>query len=63
MVEFTLKNNNIETFDYLTDQPSKLILDFYASENPSDSTEKAQPKKQSTGGKHQQFVNLGEHCV
>ncbi|MGZ6485075.1 MAG: tetratricopeptide repeat protein [Pseudobdellovibrio sp.] len=59
MVEFTLKNNNIETFDYLTDQPSKLILDFYASENPQDTApEKAQPKKSGAGGKRQQFVNL-----
>lgn len=32
MVEFTLKGDQIETFDYLTDQPSKLIVDFYKSD-------------------------------
>lgn len=32
MVEFTLVNNRVESFDYLTDQPSKLIIDFYKSE-------------------------------
>lgn len=33
LVEFNLKNNQVETFDYLTDQPSKLIIDFYKSED------------------------------
>lgn len=33
LIEFALKNENIETFDYLTDQPSKLIVDFYVNEN------------------------------
>ncbi len=32
LIEFTLKDGNVETFDYLTDQPSKLIVDFYQSE-------------------------------
>ncbi|MBY0452510.1 MAG: hypothetical protein K2P92_05690, partial [Bdellovibrionaceae bacterium] len=32
LVEFNLKSSNVETFDYLTDQPSKLILDFYAGD-------------------------------
>lgn len=36
MIEFVLKSNRIETFDYLTDQPSKLIVDFYESESPID---------------------------
>lgn len=34
LVEFILKNDHVETFDYLTDQPSKLIVDFYRSEMP-----------------------------
>lgn len=32
LIEFTLKNPNVETFDYLTDQPSKLIIDFYVKD-------------------------------
>ncbi len=32
VVEFVLKNPRVETFDYLTDQPSKLIIDFYESD-------------------------------
>ena len=32
-IEFFLKNENVEAFDYLTDQPSKLIVDFYANES------------------------------
>lgn len=36
LVEFILKSDNIETFDYLTDQPSKLIVDFYINENVAD---------------------------
>lgn len=29
LIEFSLSASNIEAFDYLTDQPSRLILDFY----------------------------------
>jgi tetratricopeptide (TPR) repeat protein len=29
VVEFVLKNDQVDAFDYLTDQPSKLIIDFY----------------------------------
>jgi len=32
LIEFVLKSNEVETFDYLTDQPSKLIVDFYQSD-------------------------------
>lgn len=32
LVEFVLKDETIETFDYLTDQPSKLIIDFYKTD-------------------------------
>lgn len=58
LIEFTLKTNNVETFDYLTDQPSKLILDFYASESALDEVDKNLNKKPSQSGKRQQFVNL-----
>ena len=34
LVEFILKGDSVETFDYLTDQPSKLIIDFYKGEAP-----------------------------
>ncbi len=33
IVEFVLKNDQVEAFDYLTDQPSKLIVDFYLNED------------------------------
>lgn len=36
LIEFTLKNDKVETFDYLTDQPSKLIIDFYVNESTPD---------------------------
>ena len=32
LVEFVLKNESVDTFDYLTDQPSKLIVDFYMND-------------------------------
>ncbi|MBC7741679.1 MAG: tetratricopeptide repeat protein [Bdellovibrionaceae bacterium] len=38
LVEFVLKNAQVETFDYLTDQPSKLIVDFYLSDTPAADT-------------------------
>ena len=31
-IEFTLSSHKVETFDYLTDYPSKLIVDFYFNE-------------------------------
>lgn len=39
IVQFTLSGENIETFDYLTDQPSRLIMDFYV--NPSMAVKKS----------------------
>lgn len=33
-IEFTLSSSKVETFDYLTDYPSKLIVDFYFNEDP-----------------------------
>ncbi|MFZ3230892.1 MAG: tetratricopeptide repeat protein [Pseudobdellovibrio sp.] len=44
LIEFTLKNDDVETFDYLTDQPSKLIVDFYLNTNEkSDLVTKDEP--------------------
>lgn len=31
VIQFTVAGENIETFDYLTDQPSRLIMDFYVN--------------------------------
>ncbi len=31
-IEFVLENKNVQSFDYLTDYPSKLIIDFYVNE-------------------------------
>lgn len=51
LIEFVLKDNQIETFDYLTDQPSKLVVDFYRAEaesvERSDSVKTANKNKDS----------------
>lgn len=50
LIEFVLNSNEVETFDYLTDQPSKLIVDFYQSEaveNDLKPAEKAVPGKKA----------------
>lgn len=39
VISFTLSGDNIDTFDYLTDQPSRLIMDFYV--NPHSKTAQA----------------------
>lgn len=50
-IEFVLKSDRVETFDYLTDQPSKLIVDFYKSETPIAAQEEKPkaPVKTATG--------------
>lgn len=48
MVEFVLKSNRVETFDYLTDQPSKLIVDFYASDSAIAGIEETPEDKKPT---------------
>lgn len=51
LIEFALKNESVETFDYLTDQPSKLIIDFYKSESTvaeTETQETAKPKNTVT---------------
>ncbi len=45
VIEFVLKNEHVEAFDYLTDQPSKLIVDFYYNEDLKSDTEKTKVKK------------------
>lgn len=48
-IEFTLKNDKIEAFDYLTDQPSKLIVDFYVNEDMNTSaTFEVKPSTEKT---------------
>lgn len=53
LVEFNLKSSNVETFDYLTDQPSKLILDFYAGDGSGgqDAVKDSAPAKIKPGKK------------
>ena len=49
LIEFLLKDRNIETFDYLTDQPSKLVIDFYRVEaTPIEPSKSLNNKKQVT---------------
>lgn len=38
LVEFVLSHANVQSFDYLSDQPSRLVVDFFTA------TEKAEPK-------------------
>ncbi|WP_413575971.1 tetratricopeptide repeat protein [Bdellovibrio sp. HCB290] len=45
VVSFTLSGENIETFDYLTDQPSRLIMDFYLNPNMVKAAKKLPAKK------------------
>ncbi len=40
-VQFNLANSDVETFDYLTDEPSRLIVDFYRKAPAAGSTVKA----------------------
>jgi tetratricopeptide (TPR) repeat protein len=43
LISFTLSGSNIDTFDYLTDQPSRLIVDFYV--NPNETLKESLPQK------------------
>lgn len=50
IIKFVLASNDVESFDYLTDQPSRLIIDFYKKEAPKvakvvNTAIKAEPKK------------------
>lgn len=48
VIAFTLSGEEIDTFDYLTDQPSRLIVDFYVNPSMKPKTAKAAPKKTET---------------
>lgn len=54
-VEFILVNDSIETFDYLTDQPSKLIVDFYKSDEPK--TSKTDSTKEKSAASEKKSAN------
>lgn len=41
VVWFELANEGVESFDYLTDQPSRLIVDFYVTEKSKKAAKKA----------------------
>ena len=45
VITFTLKDSHVESFDYLTDDPSRLIIDFYRLEIPRKKREKTSRKK------------------
>ncbi|MEK2689019.1 tetratricopeptide repeat protein [Bdellovibrio sp. GT3] len=45
VISFVLSGESIETFDYLTDQPSRLIMDFYLNPNMVKAAKKSAPKK------------------
>lgn len=47
IVQFVLSGNDIETFDYLTDQPSRLIMDFYVNPNSKSKKDKSVTKKET----------------
>lgn len=67
-IEFSLKSDKIEAFDYLTDQPSKLIVDFYidedakvdASQNANDIKPSISAKSMVTNKKNVSLKNLPE---
>ncbi len=48
VLKFLLANSDIESFDYLTDQPSRLIVDFYLS-NAAAAKKAAAATKESVG--------------
>ncbi len=47
IVTFKLADEKIETFDYLTDDPSRLILDFFVQTAESKAEEEQKPKAES----------------
>ncbi|MFS4459430.1 tetratricopeptide repeat protein [Bdellovibrio sp. HCB2-146] len=48
VISFTLSGENIDTFDYLTDQPSRLIMDFYVNPNSKAKPAPVAAKKDET---------------
>ncbi|WP_413291624.1 tetratricopeptide repeat protein [Bdellovibrio sp. HCB337] len=52
IVSFQVSGDEVESFDYLTDQPSRLIVDFYVnSQNKVKTAEVPAPKKEASAGK------------
>jgi tetratricopeptide (TPR) repeat protein len=47
LVVFELTDKKVESFDYLTDQPSRLIVDFYLNEKNNNATTESDDKKDS----------------
>lgn len=47
LLSFEIAGQEIETFDYLTDQPSRLILDFYVAEGVKLNAKKTDKKKEN----------------
>lgn len=48
ILKFELAGNEVETFDYLTDQPSKLIVDFFVTEGNKAKLLNRRPEKKET---------------
>lgn len=59
-VVFELKGEEVETFDYLTDQPSRLILDFYVT---PESLKKKNASKAAKKEKHEAAAEKAETKV
>ncbi|MGE4133836.1 MAG: tetratricopeptide repeat protein, partial [Bdellovibrionales bacterium] len=51
VVEFTLASPEVESFDYLTDQPSLLIVDFYRKSEPKAAADAKKETKKSQKAK------------
>jgi tetratricopeptide (TPR) repeat protein len=60
LVEFTLKDDEVETFDYLTDQPSKLIVDFYQSEAIESDLKSPVQLKKGSGSKNSKDLSAAD---
>lgn len=55
VLQFAISGEDIETFDYLTDQPSRLIMDFYVSPHAKSA---AKPKKPASISKAEVATEL-----
>lgn len=47
-VIFHLNSKNVQSFDYLTDQPSRLLVDFFIAEEKAPTSSKAEEQKKET---------------
>lgn len=48
IVTFSLANESVESFDYLTDEPSRVIIDFYINESVESKTRTSEPSVASS---------------